>query len=145
MGDTMSKRLSIYSVWILKLLSFIWHLTSKISWCGFCPLSSTRFHLSLHLFQGFFYAMGNLSWQFVTKCSKFINKTMGSIRSQLKEAIKRRILIGLVGPLKHFFCLSFSKSNDTKKTPELVCWVHARPFEMKNSSFMLDFTLYASA
>lgn len=90
-------------VWFL---SFVFHLLSSI------PSSLSRL---------FFYAMGNLSWQFVTKCSKFINKTMGSIRSQLKEAIKRRILIGLVGPLKHFFCLSFSKSNDTKKTPELVC------------------------
>lgn len=55
----------------------------------------------------------------MTKCSKFINKTMGSIKSQLKEAIKSRILIGLVPPLNLFFCLFFFffffKSNGTKK------------------------------
>lgn len=39
----------------------------------------------------------------MTKCSKFINETMGNIKSQLKEAIKSRILIGLVPPLNRFF------------------------------------------
>ena len=44
----------------------------------------------------------------MTKCSKFINETTGNIKSQLKEAIKSRILIGLVPPLNLFFlpCLS---------------------------------------
>lgn len=54
----------------------------------------------------------------MTKCSKFINETMGNIKSQLKEAIKRRILIGLAPPLTVFFLslsLFFSKSIGTKK------------------------------
>lgn len=38
----------------------------------------------------------NLSWQFVTKCSVFINETMGNIKRQLKEAIKTKNLIGLL-------------------------------------------------
>lgn len=58
----------------------------------------------------------------MTKCCKFINKTMGNIKSQLKEAIKSRLLIGLVSPL-----LSFSKSNGTKKSSELMRSVCARP------------------
>lgn len=50
-----------------------------------------------------FLCYGNSSWQFVTKCCKFINETIGNIKSQLKEDIKSRILIGLVPPLNLFF------------------------------------------
>lgn len=55
---------------------------------------------------------------------------MGNIKSQLKEAIKSRILIGLVPPLNRFcfFFVSFlfffflSKSNGTKKSSE---WMYS--------------------
>lgn len=59
----------------------------------------------------------------MTKCGIFINETMGNIKSQLKEAIKSRILIGLLPLLDRFpsplsltlsLCL-FIKSNRTKK------------------------------
>lgn len=63
----------------------------------------------------------------MTKCSKFINNTMGNIKSQLKEAIKSRILIGLVSPLKRFFSVSLFLRAVALKSSELMCSVCASP------------------
>lgn len=114
------------------------------------PLSSTSSSLSRLWSRLFFLCYGNSSWQFVTKCSKFINETMGNIKSQLKEAIKSRILIGLVLPLNLFFCvfsslLSFFFPRAlVLKSSELMCSVCGSPWkkvpyiEITDSSFRLN-------
>lgn len=87
---------------------FILHLTSEslkdasvFVLFVFYPNSSIS--SSLHsTVKWVFLCYGESSWQFVTKCCKFINETTGNIKSQLKEAIKSKILIGLVPPLNLF-------------------------------------------
>lgn len=54
----------------------------------------------------------------MTKCSVFINETMGNIKRQLKEAIKSQNLIGLL-PTKPFPSCLFFSSNGRKKVLNL--------------------------
>lgn len=66
------------------------------------PPSLSLFRRSLLSAAAFFLCYGNLSWQFATKCGIFINETVGNIKSQLNEAIKSGILIGLLPPPGRF-------------------------------------------